>query len=561
MSPRPLFALAVSTVLAAASGALRAQEHAELGRMWTFENAPLDWFERAYGFRPTKAWLDHLRLASLRFGDGCSASFVSPRGLIITNNHCAQEHVGAVAPKDADWVVDGFFATGLAQEVRVPDLTVQQLVNTADVTAAMNEGVTDDLEPAARTAKLVENRKTVLEAAAARDPQHRHELVTLYQGGMYQVYSYKTYTDIRLVCAPPLAIAEFGGDPDNFTYPRFCLDFALLRAWEDGAPADTRAFHLRYKTAGPAEGETVFVTGHPGSTGRLNTIAQMEFMRDVQYPLALQGLGRQIAGVREAMKGDPAQAKELRPQLLMLENAQKAYRGYLDGLEDRRVMDKKRRAEEQARAKVAADPALAARFGDAWTALEKLVAARREGGAARGAAEAAQQAERAAVERVGAAFFAAYGTAIPPDATFTLRISDGVVKGYPYNGTIAPWFTSLYGLYARFTEFGGKPPFALPPEWLEKRAELDLATPFDFVTTCDITGGNSGSPLVDVEGRFVGLVFDGNIESLGNRFVFTDETARTICVHPAIIVLALREVYDRAGLADELEGRGDGSPR
>ncbi|MCA8944439.1 MAG: S46 family peptidase [Planctomycetes bacterium] len=543
--------IAVAALFALATPAAT-QDHKELGRMWTFEHAPLDWFEEAYGFRPSEEWLQALRLASLRFGQGCSSSFVSPNGLIITNNHCAQDYVGQVQPAEEDWVLNGFFANSLEQEVPVPGLTVQQLRMQEDITAKMNEGLTDEMSAQERQEKLRDNRIAITEAAKEAHPELTHEIVTLYHGGMYQLYSYNVYSDIRLVCAPAKNIAEFGGDPDNFTYPRFCLDFALCRAYEGDKPADTSAHYLRWNGEGPHEGDVVFVTGHPGSTGRLNTIAQMEYMRDVQYPTALRGIDMQLGRMREAMASSEEAAKELRPRLLMFENARKAYGGYLAGLENPEIMNVKRNAEKELRDAIAADPKLEAKFGDAWTELEKIVEHKREDG---GRPREESQEEQEMIKRIGEATFAVYGNDIPPDATFTLRISDGVVKGYDYNGTRAPWFTSLYGLFARHTEFGGKDPFRMPDNWFAKRNELDMTTPFNFVTTNDIIGGNSGSPLVDKEGRFVGLVFDGNIESLGNRFVFTDDVARTVCVHPAIITLALREVYDRPALADELEGK------
>jgi hypothetical protein len=558
--PRPLPALlGALCALAALAPATLAQDHKELGRMWTFESPPLAFLEAEYGFRPSQDWLDFARLASLRYGEGCSASFVSPRGLILTNHHCARDNVAEVTPEGQDWLTSGWFAKSLDEEVKVPGLTVQQLVAMQDVTADMAEGIEDGMEAAALAAALEANEKRILEAADAEAPELTHQLVGLYQGGMYQVYSYKIFDDIRLVATPDLRIAKFGGDPDNFTYPRFSLDFTFVRAWEDGKPADTSAHYFKVKTRGPKDGETVFVTGNPGSTGRLNTIAQMEFMRDVQYPLSLRNIKGQLERMRQMEKdGAPG---DLRGEILSLENAEKAYTGYLDGLKNDKVMDVKRKAEEEIRARIADDAELQAKYGEAWTRLEEINRAKTEvftTGQGRNRIRQMLGEEELIAKQIGEAFFAVYGTSIPPDATFTLRLSDGVVKGFPMNGTIAPYFTSLYGLYARHTEFGGEEPFDLDQRWLDKQKDLDLTTPFCLVSTCDIIGGNSGSPMIDTELQLVGLVFDGNIESLGNRFVFTDDVPRTVCVHPAIIVESLRKVYEAGKLADEFEGKGPG---
>ncbi len=526
--------------------------------MWTFEHAPLDFFESEYGFRPDQAWLDHTRLAALRFGEGCSASFISPRGLILTNHHCARDHVGEVSPKDQDWLGDGFFAGSLNEEVPVPGLTVQQLVSMRDISAEINAGLAEASTDADRQELIKANRRSMLVKAKKADPEHTHQVVSLYQGGLYQLYSYKVYTDIRLVASPQLQCAKFGGDPDNFTFPRFSLDFAVLRAWENDQPADTKAHYFRVKTAGPSDGETVFVIGNPGSTGRLNTIAQMEFMRDRFYPPQLRMINRGLKNMYRRAEKRPEAAKQMRTRILMLENVRKAYQGFLDGLCNEQVMDVKRKAENEIRATIAADPELDKRFGDAWKQLEKICAEKQARDTEAERRKELEDEEKVVAKRIGEAFFAVYGTEIPPDATFTLRISDGVVKGFPSNGTVAPWFTSLFGLFARNTEFGNQAPFNLPENWLAALDNLDLRTPFNLVTTCDIIGGNSGSPMIDSQGNLVGLVFDGNIESLGNRFVFTDEIARTVCVHPAIIIEALRKIYSQGPLADEMEGKGDG---
>lgn len=555
-----LTAALLATAVTSLPTPVNAQEHKELGRMWTFENVPLDWFEQAYGFRPSEKWLEHMQQSSLLFGSGCSASFVSPNGLILTNHHCARDGIAKLSEaNDVDWLSTGFVASSRTEELRVPGLAVRQLVSMTDVTERMNEGRTEASEDR-ESALLAENRQAIVADAQADHPDLEPKVVELYQGGQYQLYLYRVFDDIRLVAAPHLDIQKFGGDPDNFTFPRFSLDFAVLRAWEGDAPANTSSHYLKYKTEGPTEGETVFVTGNPGSTGRLNTVAQMEYLRDEQYPRLIDRIEGMYAALEGATEPDQVSRR------LNLENALKAYRGYLDGLQNEDVMAIKRSAEARIREKIASDASLSKRFGSVFDDLEKLVADKFEIHSAAQTPSANPEKLQARYEdlnrreenlqkRVGEAYFAVYGTEIPPDATLTLRISDGVVKGFPFNGTIAPWFTSLYGLYARHTEFGGKDPFDLPEVWLERQNKLDLSTPVNFVATCDIIGGNSGSPMVNTDGDLVGLIFDGNIQMLGNRFVFTDEVARTVCVHPSFIIEALRKIYDAEHVADELEGK------
>ncbi|TAH39497.1 MAG: hypothetical protein EYC70_01560 [Planctomycetota bacterium] len=540
--------------------ALPAQEHEELGRMWTFDQVPAQYLQEEYGFVPSPEWLEHARRSALRFGGGCSAAFVSPRGLILTNHHCARDYVAQLSPPGQDWLGNGYFAAGMAQEVAAPGLTVQQLVAIEDVTAALDAGVTPDLDGMAVEGLRERNRQALLEQTRAEHPGLEPRIVSLYQGGLQHLYLYKVYSDVRLVGAPHLQSAKFGGDFDNFTYPRYALDFALCRAYEDGKPADTSAHYLKWNTAGPRAGDAVFVVGSPGNTGRLMSLAQMEYLRDVEFPSRLEGLHAMLEQLYAEGRDDPQRAADTRARVLTLENARKAFQGYLDGLRNPAILERKRAAEEAIRAKVAADPELSARYGDAWDRIAELVAEKKKAAAAGDSARVQElrAQEQAQARRVGEAFFAVYGTQIPPDASGSLRLSDGVVQGFEYNGTIAPWFTSLFGLYARWTEFGRQEPFNLPQPWIDKLPELDLATPVNFVSSCDIIGGNSGSPVLNRDGELVGLVFDGNIEMLGNMYVYTDEVARSVSVHPAIIIEAMRKVYGADALADELEGRSAG---
>jgi hypothetical protein len=659
-----------------------AQDHLELGKMWTFENPPLGYLKKTYDFEPSQEWLDALRMASLRYGTGCSASFVSPHGLIMTNHHCARGDIAKISPADADWVTTGFFAATPDDEVRVDGLTVQQLVSMEDVTAKVANGIRENDSAVVRARKEEANRTAIEEAARRAYPKLSPQIVKLHQGAVYQLYLYRIWDDVRLVFAPHLQTAHFGGDPDNFTYPRYSIDFAFCRAWENGRPADTSKHYFRWREGGAKESELVFVTGNPGSTGRLLTVAQMHYLRDAQYPIVRQLLDHRLAIMRAAIAENPTFEQSVRTTMLSFENAQKAYAGYHSGLLDERLMARKAAAEAEFKAKVQADAELAARFGSVWDELavvageqtllepmlrfhtvrqvppleravlvvraaqpgadaslaeralaekgewtpleralfvdqlqrmqrwlapsdpwvlatlggersaldtasaidrsriheQEFVRSLLDGGAAavaasddpaialarvlvpladrnQGLKESLERRESALGTAIGQALFACYGNKISPDATFTLRFSDGVVRGFPYNGTVAPFRTSFYGLYARNAEFDGKHPFDLPAVWIERQPKIDLTRAVNFVSTNDIIGGNSGSPMVNRDLEIVGLIFDGNIEMLPNRFFYTDDVARCVSVHVDAIMESLRVVYDAGRVADELLGR------
>jgi hypothetical protein len=664
----------------------------EFGTMWTFEAPPLDYWEQTYGFRPTQEWLDHVRLASVRL-PGCSSSFVSENGLVMTNHHCARGCITAVSPPDTNYMETGFVARSMDEEKRCPGVWVDQLKSMEDVTEQVRRA-TNSTDPV----RQAEQRDSVVQAIAAACREETGlncQVVSLYQGGMYSLYRYERFDDVRLVMAPEGEAAFFGGDPDNFTYPRYDLDVTFLRVYVDGAPRKTDHF-FTWSENGAAEGELVFVTGNPGSTGRLLTLAQMEYLRDVRYPAQLAGYEQQLVVARELLARGGGDAQQVQNRIFSLENSHKATSGYLRGLLDPERMAKKAAFEADFRARIDADPDLRARYGGAWDAIAEaqgeiaslatksayhgfggsdllglagnlvqlpqqvtlpdslrlapfrgerlrrfqeqvpgamafdleaeelsltahLEAARNalpagdpyleammggrppaeaarylvrgtgllradarvallEGGAAavtsssdpmiaaarRVAPMAAEVREKEAslnativanAELVGQAMFHAYGHSLPPDATFTLRITDGVVKRYPMNGTFAPYKTTLYGLYARAAEFNNEPPWRLAPKWVEREAALDLSAPINFVSTNDIIGGNSGSPLINRSAEVVGLAFDGNIEFLPNRFVFSDEAGRTVSVHSVGIIEGLRKVYDADWIADELQGR------
>ncbi|MDP9176337.1 MAG: S46 family peptidase [Gemmatimonadota bacterium] len=670
----------------------------EFGTMWTFDAPPLDYWKRTYNFSPDQRWLDRVRLAAVRLPN-CSASFVSANGLVLTNHHCARQCTEDISPKDTNYIETGFTARSLSDEKKCPRLYVDQLISNENVTDKVRAGITGSTaaeQDAQRTATIAR-----LQSECGQATGLTCQVVTLYQGGMYSLYRYKRFSDVRMVMVPEESIGAFGGDPDNFTYPRYDLDMALHRVYENNVPYRP-ADYLRWSANGAAEGEAVFVIGNPGSTGRLNTLAQMEFLRDIGYPAQLAGFKRALAIYRDLIARDTAAARMYQNQIFGIENSFKAVTGYRTGLVDSTRMAQKRAFETEFRARVNADPALRARYGSAWDAVsaaqrelagfnpqfrfygfgpnvnlagstllsmaaqivrvasesakpdaqrlalyrgpnlealkQQLVGPRQINPALEKASLAAQlraaqhelpandpflvaalggrtpeavaealvsgtrltdQAARRALvdggaaavaastdpmivfartidplnrriaaradslnaiitsnaELIGQALFATYGTALPPDATFTLRISDGVVKGYPLNGTLAPYKTTFFGLYERSAAFDHKPPFHMPKRWTDRRDRLNLATGYNFVSTNDIIGGNSGSPVINRNAEIVGLVFDANIEGIANRFLFTTDMPRTVSVHSAGMVEALRKMYDAARIADELQGR------
>ncbi len=668
------------------------RDHLAMGKMWTFENPPLAYLEQEYGFKPDQMWLDSLRLAALRLGERdnpwCSASFVSPQGLIMTNHHCVRDAVAklGVATGQPTLVDAGFVAAALADEVRLDGLTVQQLVRQQDITAQVTAGIAADDDAPTIAEKRGAHIKTIIAAANAEAPSLMHQVVTLYQGAVMQLYSYKVYEDIRLVMAVNLQTAHFGGDPDNFTYPRWSIDFSFARAYENGQPADTHANYFRWRKHGAVADELVFVPGNPGSTNRLFTSAQLEYQRDVDNPLALEQLRNGMTILHPFAADNP----NLHTTLLGWENSYKAIRYTQAGLQDAALMATKAAHEQRFRAAVGADPNLEAAYGKAWHELAELSTAKRqvhpgvafyqasysaileraialakatdpqlsEAGrkAAReaalgiamygnqltnqllldhfvraqnwlpktdpflcavagdqagadtidwgkaltaltrselrkdkflqelldGAPEAiassddlgvkvgrvlwplqrdAETAEHAidqaiAVqgELLGRALHAAFGTKTSPDATMTLRFSDGRVQGYDYNGTQAPWSTSFYGLFGRNVEFADVFPFTLAAPWQAARDSIDLTKRVCFVSTNDIVGGNSGSCVVDRDLQVVGLIFDGNIESLPNDFYYTQTKARAVSVHTDAIVEALAKVYNLPRIVTELLG-------
>jgi hypothetical protein len=681
---RPTLAALVFS-LAALPLAARADEG-----MWTFDHFPVDEVARSHGVRLTPAWLGHVRESTVRLSAGCTGSFVSGTGLILTTHHCVETCLDNLSTREASLNDTGFLAATPAEERVCPAEYADVLVGSEDVTARLAAAAAGLADAAANDA-----RKRALTALETECEQRfasqklKCEAVTLYQGGQYFVYRYRRYAPLRLVFAPEMDIASFGGDPDNFQFPRWGLDVGILRAVENGKPART-ATHLDVNFAGPAEGETVFVAGHPGTTERGLTTAELRFARDVELPAGLLRASELRGRLIQFAKGGPENERISGALLFFLENTLKVRRKLLDALHDDAELAKKAEAEAALRAsyhgpgdpwadaaaamavereiampyvfleqgigfnsqllrgartlvRAAAERAkpnearlreyvdaalpqvaeqvaapvpvypelerLTLAFGfermrewlgpdhalvrlllakESPDALaERLVAGTKladpalrkalwDGGAAAIAASTdpmivlAREVDpdaravrkryedevearlASAAERIAAARFAALGTQVYPDATFTLRLSVGRVRGWREGGADVEPFTQLGRLFARAT---GAPPFRVPERWLRARGRLDPATPFDLATDNDIVGGNSGSPLIDANGRLVGLIFDGNIHSISGDYWFDAERNRAVAVHPAILRAALRDVYGASALYRELGGR------
>lgn len=666
--------------------------HFDQGKMWTFEFPPVEYFAEAYGLRPDDAWFERARLGALRI-PSCSASFVSPNGLVLTNHHCAREFVSQVSGDGESLLDDGLVSADLADERPVEEFEADQLVEIIDVTDEVN-AVLDAL-PAGQRA---ERRESLLEEIEERtlaewggeDSGHVVEMISLYNGGRTSAYVFRRYTNAKLVMAPELQIGFFGGDPDNFTYPRYNLDFAFFRIYDDDGNPLASEHYFPIDDDGLREGDPIFIVGNPGTTNRLQTVAQLEFRRDVNDRSILELLESRMEVIDAYIQEfpDEAEARDLRNSYFSLANSHKAISGQVGGLEDPIILARRRDTERDFQAAIEADPALADRYGSLIAEIAALQESKREQApgfgaflamnspemssatlyralvvfqvlSARQSGASAEQVDDlmeelrgipdqpdeldtalmaarfhdfqdfygpdsqlasavlggatpeerasavltasqlsdsaaavAAVEggtvtmadpamgivraylpafiqfqqmiasvfpreeeiaaELGRARFEVYGTDVPPDATFSLRIADGAVTGYEYNGTRAPAFTTLYGLFDRHFSHAPSDEWDLPAPWLESRDALDLATPINFVSTADIIGGNSGSPVLDAELEVVGVVFDGNIESLPGDYIYLPERNRSVTVDIRAVLEALDEVYDSDRLVLEL---------
>lgn len=665
--------------------------------MWLYNAPPKDKIKAKYGFELTQEWLDHVRLSSVRFNNGGSGSFVSADGLTFTNHHVGAGCVQQLSTGGHDYIKTGFYAKTQSEEAKCPNLELNQLVGMGDVTEKVEAGVKPGMS-AAEAGQAQRAAMSQVEKDCSTSTGLRCDVVIFYSGQVYNLYKYKKYTDVRLVFAPEFDIAFFGGDPDNFTYPRYDLDITFFRVYENGKPAHLDNY-LKWSATGAKDGDLIFVSGHPGNTGRMLTMSQLEFMRDVQYPAALKLYARRIALLQNFSKESEENARIAKEDIFGLQNSQKAITGYQSGLLDKAIMRQKaadearlhssfkadpknggatdpwdeiaqaiktqqsiypnltylermrgfsshlaqtarmlvRAAEERPKAnpdrlrefrdsalpsleqqlfstepiyknletilladalsemqdalgKDNADvqkvlqgktPAEAAKDFIANTKLDDVAVRKQlyEGGQAaidastdplivvmraiepdaRAARKEFEDKVDSVVRRNGTAIakarFAQSGFAQAPDATFTLRLSYGEVKGYQENGKAIPFDTNIGGAYEHAAEHNNQPPYSLPQSWTNSKAKLDLKTPLNFVSTADIIGGNSGSPTVNKKGEVVGIIFDGNIESLPWNFAYSDAQGRAVSVDSRGIQEALRKIYGATALADELMGR------
>ncbi len=666
--------------------------------MWLFNHFPVDKVKAKYGFAPDQAWLDHVRLSSARAPNG-SSSFVSADGLIFTNHHIAQGCVHDLSTNGKDYMKNGFYAPTRAEEPKCPGMEFVVLEGIEDVTDQVNAAAKPSMSTADAGKAQREEMSNLEKQCSTGDM--RCDVVTLFSGAMYNLYKYKKYDDIRLVFAPEFDIAFFGGDPDNFEYPRYDLDISFLRAYENGQPAKTTDY-LKWSPAGVTEGDLVFVSGNPGRTQRLFTMDQLNFLRDVQYPWQLKSLSRRVDMLQKFSAESAENAREAESDLFGLQNAYKAFNGYQGGLLDKDLMAKKAADEKALREFITSDAKRKQEFGDPWTEISKAVSVQKQmflpfiyidnmGGFRSELARYARTIVRATAEKqkpsnqrirgyqdsalptleqrlfstapvyksldqvqlaeslaemqerlganndvvktalagkspgerakeliagtkldevsvrkqlyeggkaavdasndplivlmrqvepaalalhqqdedevqsvlrrsggdIGKALFAKDGFNVPPDATFTLRLSYGAVAGYKLNGKNIPWFTTMGGAYEHATQHGGKPPYELPESWLKYKGAINLKTPFDTVSTPDIIGGNSGSPVINKAGEVVGIIFDGNIESLPWNFEYTDKVARSVEVDSRAITESLRNIYHADTLVNELTGGAD----
>jgi hypothetical protein len=665
--------------------------------MWPFNNVPRAEIKKKYGFEITDEWLDKVRLASVRFNNGGSGSFVSPNGLVLTNYHIVEDIVGEVSTPEKDLAKEGFLARTQAEEIKAPSLELNMLMSIEDVTSRVNGAVkanASDAEAfAARRAEI-----SATEAESLKATGLRSDVVTLYQGGQYNLYRYKKYTDVRLVFVPEFQAAFFGGDPDNFNFPRFNIDMALVRVYESGQPVHPQNY-FKWSTAGAKDGSLVFVTGNPGSTSRLYTVAHLEQLRDTSIPIILRLLERREAVLKKYMAMGEEQTRQAQNELNSVQNSLKVYRGQLAGLKDPSLMMRKQKEEDALRKSIAANAERQKMYGGAWDAIAKaeksyptyirerrvfeqaggfnstlfnfaralvrLAAENEKPNAERlpeytdarraslelalyspapihedfeklkladslgfmvellgaehplvkqvlegktpearadelisgtklkdpayrkevaaGGMKAIESStdpmivvarlidsrarelrkryesevtgvERANYARIARALFETEGTKLYPDATFTLRLSYGTVAGYMENGKKVQPFTTLGGLFARSESFKRQFPYNLPQRWYEKKSALDLATPFNFVSTNDIIGGNSGSPTINQNAELVGLIFDGNIQSLVGDFMYDGSVNRSISVDSRGMLEVLKKVFNADEIVAELTG-------
>jgi Peptidase S46 len=671
--------------------------------MWLFNSPPLKQLKDKYHFEPARPWLDRLQKASVRFNSGGSGSFVSATGLVITNHHIGADALQKFSDEQHNYLRDGFYARTRAEERKCIDLELNVLMSIEDVTARVNGAVKSEMA----SEQASDARKSVIAAIEKESKDKtglRSNVVTLYQGGAYHLYRYKRYDDVRLVFAPEQQIAFYGGDPDNFEYPRFDLDICLFRVYENAQPVRIDNY-LKFNPRGPVDSELTFVSGHPGKTDRQLTVDELADMRDRELPRILTMFKRREVLLHSFGERTFENERRVRDDFLGVQNNRKRYDGYLAGLLDPQIWQALQAREQKLRDAISRDSKVTStiaaydrikkaqaeivknarlynyfemerpRFGvyrqprafystlfkyarllvraaderakpngerfeefrdsareslelelfstepvyddvelltltDSFTDLasafgasdplvkmvlgdkspveraselikgtqlkdaafrKKLYAGGKAaieaahdpmidiaiaidatGRQAKKVFETQEETKQQAYAEIAKARFSAEGTNTYPDATFTLRLSYGRVRGYEENGKQIPAFTNFAGLYERAGEHENKSPFDLPQRWIDKKDKVALTTPFNFVSDADIIGGNSGSPVVNQAGEFVGIIFDGNIQSLVLDCIFADKQARAVSVDSAAILEALRNVYDAQPLVDEL---------
>jgi len=543
------------------------------GTMWTFDHPPTQYFQETYGFSASEDWLNHVRMSALRFANYCSASFISADGLVMTNHHCGRESVSQVQKPEEDLHETGFMATTLADERPVPGLYVDQLVKVVDVTkeiqSAIDAGKDDEEKIKNRDEKIKQ-----IEAEYSAQSGLVCKVTTLYNGGEYMVYHYKRYNDVRLVFAPEDQIGFFGGDYDNFTFPRYNFDCTFFRVYgEDGKPLKTENY-FKWSDKGADAGELIFVVGNPGRTDRLKSVKQLEYDRDYTYPIVAKRLHTMVDSLNRMVAANPELSRQLSNDIFSINNSIKVYEGILKGLQDPILMAKRKDFENKLKNTIKSNAELNSKYGNIWDEINSIVTDKAklfseyialdtmtESGKQKAHSlvdqiNTLQVKERSKTQLLGRAIFDVYGYSIPPDATFTLRISDGLVKGYEYNGTIAPTKTTFYGYYDRYFSFDKQYPWNLPERWKTPPEGFDLSVPVNFISTADIIGGNSGSPIINQKAEIVGLAFDGNIESMPSRFIFTTEANRCLGVDSRGMYEAIKSVYKFTRLADEMKNGG-----
>jgi len=666
--------------------------------MWLFEAFPKDKVQAKYGFSPSQEWLDHVRLSSARAPNG-SSSFVSADGLIFTNHHIAQGCVHDLSTNGKDYMKNGFYAPTRAEEPKCPGVEFVVLQDIEDVTSRVNAAAKPGMSDA-EGGKAQRTEMSNIEKECSVNGL-RCDVVTLYSGALYHLYKYKKYDDVRLVFAPEFDIAFFGGDPDNFEYPRYDLDISFFRAYENGEPAKIKDY-LKWSKNGVQEGDLVFVSGHPGRTSRLLTVDQLEFLRDDQFPLQLASYQKRLAAIQTYAGQSDEKARQAEHDIFSIQNSLKAVTGFEGGLKDPQIMGKKSSDEEALKSYVSSDPERQKQYGNPWSEISKAVGVQKQiyeqllyldnmGGFrgsladyARKIVRSAHEKEKPSNERIrgyqdsalptleqelfstapvypglekvlltesltemqqvlgpdnatvkkalagkspeerakevidgtkladlavrkqlyeggqkaveasndplivmmrtvepdavavhtrsedevdsvlrknagtlAKIRFAQGGLSVPPDATFTLRLSYGAVKGYEQNGKHIPWFTTMGGAFDHAAVHANKPPYELPASWMKAKSSLDLKTVYDTASTPDIIGGNSGSPVINKNAEVVGIIFDGNIQSLPWNFVYDDVQGRSVATDSRAIVEALRKIYHADALATELAGPAD----